>query len=309
MRKLCKKRGRLSEVLLCSKVLLLFAIFSLLISIPFIFVRDFRSFRNKSLQVDRHSMLDPTFVIFTVTRYESISDLRFGTCITMIKECVSYKISVVIVDDSPLDEVRDRLREAGAIVHRQTFIGRKGAALREAATIAAKLVDVTNESYLCFQEPEKVDMVKSWGSVVKVGNRVGADVVVPMRDVKLFQKTYPFEQYHSETYGNAYLNAVAKEKFKETVENIDWLFGPISFKSKHLQLWTEYDGGDSYDAQIVPYVHAMRRGLTVKSVQVSYHASLKMKEEEEENVAFIEKRLSQLNYLIPKLKDAWTNKF
>uniref|UniRef100_A0A7S1ZEB3 Uncharacterized protein n=1 Tax=Trieres chinensis TaxID=1514140 RepID=A0A7S1ZEB3_TRICV len=151
----------------------------------------------------------------------------------------------------------------------------------------------------------------------------GFDVVVPWRNVRSFQETYPIEQFHSETYGNLYLDAVAKEALrgmgaelprvqgvgeKGRREGLDWHFGPFAFRAKHLNLWTECTG-EMYDAQLVPIVHAMRKGLSITSIQVDYHGPLQMKAEEEGNITFIEKRLWQLNDLDPRVKKAWSEEF
>lgn len=56
---------------------------------------------------------------------------------------------------------------------------------------------------------------------------------------------YPIEQFHSETFGNLYLDAVAKlalSNMQNTIPALDWHFGPFAFRLKHLELWTKYDG-------------------------------------------------------------------
>jgi len=89
---------------------------------------------------------------------------------------------------------------------------------------------------------------------------------------------------------------------------IDWHFGPFAFRVSHLQLWSNYSG-DSYDAQLVPAVHAARKGIEVASVPVKFMASYRMKTQEEGNVPFIEKRIHQLNSYDPVIKAAWTDAF
>jgi hypothetical protein len=55
----------------------------------------------------------------------------------------------------------------------------------------------------------------------------------------------------------------------------------------------------------VPIVHGLQEGLCVRSVEVVFHTPLTMKEEEEDNLGYIEKRLFQINYLDPRVKRAW----
>jgi hypothetical protein len=289
------------------------------------------------------------YVLFTVTWYDSVDDLRFETFLETIRECSRTETPLVVVDGSPSEDVHNALQSASfgsniTTVRRQTAIGKKGAALREAAQIASQLPGVNASTLLCWQEPEKTDMVQRWQRVL-AGSREHeheheadadlADLVVPYRNVKIFEETYPTEQFHSEMYGNLYLDAVAATELKalhlalprvdgvlsralmdeessnnqtrKLVPRLDWHFGPFAFQAQHIRLWTEYDRGDSYDAQVVPWVFAMRKGLTVISVQVDYQAPLAMKEQEEGNVEFIEKRLQQLNGLDPLVKKAWTD--
>lgn len=269
------------------------------------------------------------FVVFTCTRYDNIDELRFKMCLTMIQKCQTHACPVVVVDGSPSEEVHSALKSSGAIVHRQTTEGGKGAALREAAMIASQLPGVTDATPLCWQEPEKIDMVRHWETVLdtnnfSAGSESVVDVAVPWRNQRLFQETYPIEQYHSEMYGNHYLDTVAEKELKllnlelpgvafEIVDpklpRIDWHFGPFAFRAEHVKLWTEYKGGDSYDAQLVPIVHAMRKGLKVCSRVVDFEAPSEMKKEEEGNVNFIEKRLAQLNDLDPRVKMSWMEEF
>ena len=91
--------------------------------------------------------------------------------------------------------------------------------------------------------------------------------------------------------------------------SIDWYFGPFAFRAKFANLWTEYRGGDSYDCQVVPFVHALRKGLNVVSITVDFELDPAMKQQEEGNSEFIEKRLKQLNGLNPLVKKAWNDEF
>lgn len=121
--------------------------------------------------------------------------------------------------------------------------------------------------------------------------------------------SYPIEQYHSEMYGNYYLNCVMKNELEGTEQScgdIDWHFGPFAFRKKLLNLWLEYKG-TSYDAQLIPIVAAIRKGGLMINTQitVSFKLEKEMKAQEEGNVDFIEKRIQQLNGLDPKVKQFW----
>jgi len=268
-------------------------------------------------------------VIFTVTWYDSTEDLRMQLCLETVAKCQTFSIPIVVVDGSPSDEVHSALQSSGAIVYRQTFEGKKGAALREAALKAHGLPGVVDSTKLCWMEAEKTDMVRNWSALHESENNGDYsdhdDIIMPWRNQILFRSMYPIEQYHSEMYGNYYLDNVAKEEMKKMkleypeieghgfrprkYPHLDWHFGPFAFQAKHIKLWTEYKGGDSYDAQLVPIVHAMRKGHRVSSREINYRAPPEMQKQEEENSAFIEKRLAQLNDLDPKVKKAWTEEF
>ena len=270
------------------------------------------------------------FVVFTCTYYPSTSDLRYVQFLETLQAAKKHAVRIVVVDGSP-DDVHKALKEGydgrdGAVIVRQTYQGGKGAALREAADVAAAggqgAFEVGSETLLCWQEAEKTNQISHWRNVLDA-LAAEYEVVVPRRTQKCFMDSYPIEQYHSETYGNLYLNTVMKDAIrgsdnddmKVPVANsptprgmslIDWHFGPFAFRAKHIKLWSTYKG-NSYDTQLVPIVHAIRRGLRVVSVDVDFVLDERMREQEENNVDFIEKRLNQLNDLDPKVKASWTD--
>ena len=243
-------------------------------------------------------------VVFTCTWYPNKNDLRCRICFDTLKSMVNHGISVVVVDGSPSPDVRDYLKSSGAsMIFEQTSKGKKGAALREAAEKASSLEGVTEDTWLCWQEAEKEDMARHWKSLVN-SQCQNVDIVVPMREDSLFKKTYPIEQYHSENYGNLFLDAVARNEYISYKKTLDWHFGPFAFRAKHIQLWTKYNG-IMYEAQLVPIVHGIHQGLIVESTIVPFIANEEMKSQEEGQVDFIEKRLNQLADLDPKVKAAW----
>jgi hypothetical protein len=264
-------------------------------------------------------------VLFTCTFYKTVDDTRCACCLDFFRTAKASGVFVVVVDASPDDSgVREAMAKAGEgmiLVAKQQAQGKKGAALREAASIAAKLQGVDPEStWLCWQEPEKSDMARHWVGALSQAAATD-DIVVPYRDRGLFESTYPCEQFHSESYGNMWLDCAAKELSSEITPTyrglftssssstmdlpLDWHFGPFALRAKHVAIWTAYTG-ELWDAQTVPIVYAARQGLTVRSITVEFEAPAVMKEEEEGNLAFVEKRIMQLNYMDPKIKSAWT---
>jgi hypothetical protein len=251
----------------------------------------------------------PNIVVIAPTYYTSMKDGRFMLGLKTCEEAVRQGMHLILVDASPTEDIRDKLRASGTMdgkayvdVLVQTFKGKKGAALREAVAAAGRKIcaewnndkDRSREAIVCFQEPEKSDMMRQWKTIVAHMVENKADICVPCRSDASFKETYPKEQYHSETFGNMYLDTLAKAA--EFEQPIDWLMGPIAWRHKLSHLWTEYEDGDLWDAQICPMVYAKRwHGAKLSSCQIDYAHPPTLKEEEEGSPMFIEKRLKQLN--------------
>lgn len=245
-------------------------------------------------------MMRDDILVFTCTYYASTADVRFECCLALLEEAATQKIGIIVLDGSPSEDVRQRMRQCGSSefvrVHKQQAKGKKGAALREALAIARD-VTANPDAWLCWQEPEKVDMIRHWPMVVNSMSQ--ADIAVPQRDETLFRETYPIEQFHSESFANLFV-ASAAQTFAGFAEYLDWHFGPFALRRKHANLWLSHDG-ELWDAQVIPIIHAIHAGLAVKGLTVPFRAPAIMKQEEERNFAFVEKRLMQINFLDPKL--------
>ena len=145
----------------------------------------------------RRSMAEAP-VIFTCTIYKSEADVRLACCLKFLGQCRAHELDVVVVDASPSEAIRAKMKEAhpAAEVVKQTAQGRKGAALREALGLAAARA-AGDAAWLCWQEPEKDAMVPLWAACLGAASGRALDVVVPRRRADLFRDTYPVEQYHS----------------------------------------------------------------------------------------------------------------
>ena len=253
-------------------------------------------------------------VVFTATFYSAPKGVRFDACIALLHSLASLSIPVVVIDASPAPTVRTAMAEISSrfvTVLKQRPGGKKGAALREGVAAAARVMGVTQQTWLCWMEAEKSGLAQSWRSVIAAADAQHGDVVVPMRELAAFQAYYPAEQFHSESFGNLYLDAAASERWRlssalQPLPPLDWHFGPLAFRAKHSKFWTQCDG-ELWDAQLVPLVHAARAGLRVVSHIVSYKASVAMKHEEEGTERFAQKRLKQLAFLDPKVVAAWSS--
>ena len=268
--------------------------------------------------VSREYILSRTCVV-TVTYYPDIHDVRFRLALVLCELARRNNINLIVVDDSPDHEtVRSRLLESGGgsggrvRVHRQDghlFAG-KGGALRQGIDLAReRLVERWGGdavAAICFTEPEKVDMMNHVRDVVLPIFEGTHDVVVPTRHDGLFRRTYPIEQYHSETFGNMHLDILAGKidgfaSGEGGRVRLDWLFGPFAFHSRLADDWSNYDG-NLWDAQMVPYVRGVRRRKwRIASVTIEFLHRAEMKEQEEGDAVWTAKRLNQLNVLFDVL--------
>lgn len=256
--------------------------------------------------------LMPKIVVIATTCYPNMNDSRFLLALETVEEAAHLEIPLILIDSSPSEDIRDKLRVMGSVdgksfvdVLVQISKGGKGAALREAIEasnrkVVAEWNNDNSEAIICFQEPEKSNMMKHWKKIVAHMQETGADICVPRRSDMSFKTTYPREQYHSENFGNMYLDALAEKVDFEP--SIDWLMGPIAWRYKLSSIWTDYKDGELWDAQICPLVQAQRyHKAKVTSLEIDYLHPKTQKDVEEENPVFIEKRLTQLNHIFEKV--------
>ena len=259
-------------------------------------------------------------VAVTVTYYPDIHDVRFQLALELCRLAARHKITLIIVDDSPDATVRENFqRGSDGYVHvfrqdRDQYAG-KGGALRQAIKMAKSRLDEDNNfaheagassvnTAICFTEPEKVDLMNHIHAIVMPILAGTSDVTVPSRNDELFRETYPKEQYHSESFGNMHFDLLAKrfEGFRrDGARKLDWLFGPFALNSRLADSWLSYDG-NSWDAQMVPYVRGVRtRNWRITTVPVNFRHPRAMKEQEEGDPVWTTKRLKQLNILFDLL--------
>lgn len=245
---------------------------------------------------------DPHLIVVAPTFYTDTKDLRYALALECCKKAAEHRIQFVFVDASPSESIRDGLQEAGGgyvKVVTQTSKGRKGAALREGISITAKHFKAqtnknTRQAIIGFQEPEKIDMIRNWKSIANYAVESGSDIVVPRRRDDEFRATYPIEQYHSEQYANLFLDTLGN---KIGLPSIDWTVGPVAFDISMTDKWLECNG-EIWDAQLLPIIDCfLDRKAIVSSFEVDYKHPESMKEEEEGNPKFNDKRLHQLNFL------------
>ena len=246
--------------------------------------------------------------VVSVTYYIDQSDIRFSLAQQLCRLATQRRIRLIIVDDSP-PEIHATLQQEEGLsvkIFRQSkdqYQG-KGGALRQAIHLARSLLEHDgdlNRCAICFTEPEKVDFINHVEDIVEPLLKDAADVVVPSRNKALFQDTYPIEQYHSECFANLHFDALAKRHEGFHNVDLDWLFGPFSFKASLTKSWLDYTG-NSWDAQMIPYVRGiLNDGWRVQTVEINFMHPIEMKHEEEGDCAWTTKRLHQLNVLFELL--------
>jgi len=238
------------------------------------------------------------FIVVSPTFYPNLSDQRCQLGLESCRRARALGIRLLLVDASP-PEVQAALEEAGAMVHRQTWRGRKGAALRECIDVAR--TQLAADGVICFQELEKVEMIGLQRQVAAHILHSGCDICVPRREDSCFRRSYPIEQYHQEHFANLYLDALGAPA---GLPALDWTFGPVGLRASAAHHWLESDG-EMWDAQIVPFIRAARWcGARVESLQVNYSHPMGMKREEEGEALWGEKRLMQLNFLFEHVASA-----
>lgn len=256
----------------------------------------------------------PRLVVVAPTFYSDSSDIRYLLGLESCRKAVEFEIDFILIDASPCQTIRDGLEQAGRSHDGRSFVrvlpqtnkGKKGTALREAIACAVEQLhgsghennDDTNKgkksSMIGFQELEKVDLIRHWKSIAIHAMESSSDIVVPRRIDEYFRASYPIEQYHSENFANMFFDSLGG---KIGFPSIDWTNGPVTLNSSMADAWLEYDG-ELWDAQLVPLVECfVKRNAKVTSFSIQYLHPKSMKEQEEGDPVFNEKRLYQINLL------------
>jgi len=258
----------------------------------------------------------PRLIVIAPTFYTDSSDIRYSLALDCCREAANHKVELLIVDNSPSDAFRKNLEKAGngfVIVTKQASKGRKGAALREGIRWAAMTLmrdpntvsggshnmassdinPASRRALIGFQEPEKVDMIRHWKSVAEHAVATNADIVCPRRNDASFQATYPIEQYYAEKFANLSLDVLGKAI---GMPSIDWTIGPVALDVSMAERWLACNG-EIWDAQLLPIIDCFLNNAIVADFEIDYRHPKTMKEEEEGNFEFNDKRLLQLNFL------------
>lgn len=232
------------------------------------------------------------FYLILPTRYNSVKDSRYKLFEKTMHHINnhSYVTKVVVVDNSS-EEVYTHLKTLDypkmILLDQKDKDMLKGGSIREG--IQHVVYNFGEDCIICFQEPEKENMIFQYNSIIKKYIDKESFICIPERTNSSFE-TYPVEQYHSESYANKFINILIGKK-------LDIMFGPVIFTGDKAKYWLEFDG-KLWDAQIIPIVRAIKNNEIILTSVVYFSYPSEQKKEEEGNLAFIEKRRYQLNYMI-----------
>mmetsp|Transcript_55148 Transcript_55148/g.133993 ORF Transcript_55148/g.133993 Transcript_55148/m.133993 type:complete len:334 (+) Transcript_55148:76-1077(+) len=244
---------------------------------------------------------DIKLIVVAPTFYADMDDIRYHLGLKACREAAKHEVSLLLVDASPSNEVAEGLEKAGRTTDGRNFVrvvpqtwkGKKGVALREGISKAAEELKDNKDAIIAFQELEKVAMFQHYQNLVDHFRQSGSQIVVPRRSDQSFKSTYPIEQYHSENFANMLLDSMGSEI---RMPSIDWTIGPVLLKSDQVQYWLQYHG-ETWDAQLVPVVDAHVKGSKISSFEIDYVHPKEMKEQEQGQAGWNEKRLYQINVL------------
>lgn len=254
--------------------------------------------------------------IGTTTFYKSSNELRAKLAERTIKNIVNRGYKMVVVDGSPNDEFRKVLEGSGAQVYVETQRG-MGGSRREVLQYAHDL----NTPVVAWTEPEKEGYASQIIKTVAPILNGDIDMVVPDRriitDSHFHLPTYPTSQVNEELFGD--------DCWRElTGTNLDVWSGPRTWRRDISKYFLDYDGnklsykdkngedisyGDKWDSIFIPIMQAILDGRKVKGISVNYIHPIEQTRLEEGNWAYTQKRLDQLNNLVPAFTDYWNKNY
>lgn len=249
------------------------------------------------------SSSSPPIVLVTITFFADADSPRLELALALVRDAVAAGLPTVVADDSPGTAVAEKFKDAGAFVVEEggsAHGGGKGGAIR--AALACAVEKFGKEGAVLYTEPEKVGLVRFANEICAPLLDRTAAVVVPRRTRDAFRRTYPIEQYHSESFGGLSLDIAAREAgLTGLPERLDWFFGPFACQRFHASKWLQFAATD-WTAQIVPFVQLAEDGKKLAIVEVAYEHREAQKADEEGKGTWAKKRLVQLNAILPRLE-------
>lgn len=236
-------------------------------------------------------------VIITSTFYRKM-DLRFQLACQTVEKATAAGHTVVIVDGSPTEIIREELRKRGAHVFLQRHEG-MGASRREAFFHAGEVAGNLGIKTFLWTEPEKHSIVPFIPEIVEPLECRNPRIVIPKRS-KNGMETWPTFQQESEREANdAYATATGLHGF-------DPMFGPVAWSRKWHWAFTlcnpklnAWEVPDTYVQHYAPLwaLHNSRIRPVSVEIDMEYPEEQRKEEEAVENTAIRAKRTEQLRTL------------
>lgn len=234
-------------------------------------------------------------VIITTTSFPDLSlstRVRMDAALKSLKLARSLNYRVITVDHMSPEPYLAELRRIGVEVLVQQG-STMGASRREALSAALG----TEAKYFVYMEAEKAGYVKEIAKTLQPLAGGAADIVVPARHSCA---SYPRAQQHAEALGNEFWRRLSGL-------SLDLWFGPRSLRRECSAFFLDYRGefGDSWECIFVPIVDAVKSGARLLGVTVEYEHPREQTEAEEEDPAFVKKRITQLEHISSALERRW----
>eukprot|EP00928_Gymnodinium_smaydae_P080853 TRINITY_DN64472_c0_g1_i1.p1 TRINITY_DN64472_c0_g1~~TRINITY_DN64472_c0_g1_i1.p1 ORF type:complete len:268 (-),score=49.56 TRINITY_DN64472_c0_g1_i1:65-868(-) len=245
---------------------------------------------------------DTPIVLCTGTFYTEADESRLELALALVRRSIAAGLPIVIADDSPSPTVAARFEAEGATVVKEggkLHGGGKGGGIRAAFARAVEVYGIGGA--LLYTEPEKVGIAQFAAQICAPLLDKTAAVVVPRRTRDAFERTYPLEQYHSESFATLYVESAARDQGLNLPSGIDWFFGPFATQRSLASHWLDFPATD-WTAQMVPSIKLAIAGSSVVSVEVPYEHPPTQKAEEEGKAKWLRKRLTQINAILPALE-------
>lgn len=246
--------------------------------------------------------------------------IRGDLDLEFIEKALNKGYFMIVTDGLSTKTFQKKLRSFNnphLYVLKRKTLGRS-AARRLAFSRAAKIPGV---KAIIYSEAEKVSLLDFIPQIIKPIISGDADMVIPKRETKLFESTYPLYMVESEEEGNMLYNEYLHlHGLLPKEEQLDMFFGPRVFgvNKRILSLFyarNRYQVGphvlnehyfnpeELSDALFFPVVVALKRKLKVTSVSIPFRYPLLQKQNEElgQRKFFEEKRKMQRLSLLVEL--------
>ena len=235
-------------------------------------------------------------VLCSSTHYKkTIDDVRASCALETAKKAARYSLNLLVVDDTDVN-FRNQLKELGATVFEEKVHGMgtcRRFILDKAGDIAGK------DGVVIWLEAEKYNLVEFAEQLAEPILNGKADMVIPNRDQKLFEETYPKFQIQSESLAKLFVHDMG----------LDWdvFFGPVAVNNVALNEFLNYPNNlpkefgmtvpDTWDATYLPWLIAMSKGCKTEFITVPYRHPSEQTKHESGNLEYDLKRIAQLELL------------